>query len=108
MDGRFRSPKTMEELCVERAVPKSVGILNILNYTLNRLLLDMCQAAGIKRNTAHRFRVTCASSLFNASVASKLIFNRTVNSITLSAEVEKVSRKVDMYTTPVCFGNFNN
>ena len=41
--------------------------------TLNRLLLDMCQAAGIKRKTAHCFRVTCASSLFNASDASKLI-----------------------------------
>ena len=52
-DGRFRFPKTIElkELCVERAVPKSVGI-----NTLNRLLLDMCQAAGIKRKTAHCFR----------------------------------------------------
>ena len=68
-DERFRSPKTieLEELCVERAGPKSVGI-----NTLNRLLLDMCQAVGIKRKTAHCFRVTYASSLFNASIASKL------------------------------------
>ena len=63
----------------------------------------MCQAAGIKRKTAHCFRVTRASNLFNASVASKLIFDRTV-----SGEVEKVSRRLDMYTTPVCFGDFNN
>ena len=60
----------------------------------------MCQAAGIKRKTAHCFRVTCASSLFNASDASKLIFDRTVYSITVSdREVEKVSRKV------VCFAS---
>ena len=68
----------------------------------------MCQAAGIKRKTAHRFRVTCASSLLNASVAGKLIFDRTVFSITVSGEVEKVSRKVGMYTTPACFSDFNN
>ena len=42
------------------------------------------------------------------SVASKLIFDRTVYSITVSGEVEKVSRNVDMYTTPVYFGDFNN
>ena len=86
-DSRFRSPKTIEfeQLCVERAVPKSVGI-----NTLNRLLLGMCQAAGIKRKTAHCFCVTCASSLFYASVASKLIFDRTVYNITVSGEVEKV------------------
>ena len=52
----------LEELCVERAVPKSVGI-----NTLNRLLFAMYQAAGIKRKTAYCLRVTCASSLFNAS-----------------------------------------
>ena len=48
--------------------PKFVGI-----NTLNRLLLHMRQAAGIKRKTVHCFRATCASSLFNSSVASKLI-----------------------------------
>ena len=85
-----------EELCVEGAVPKSVGI-----NTLNCLLLDMCQAAGIKRKTAHCLRLTCASSLFNASVASKLICDNTGHSITVSGEVEKVSWKVDMYTMPV-------
>ena len=52
---------------------RAVGI-----NTLNRLLLDMCQAARIKRKKAHCFRVTCALSLFNASVARKLIFYRTV------------------------------
>ena len=88
-DGRFRFPKTieLEELSVERAVPKSKGI-----NTLNRLLLDMCEAVGIKRKTAHCFRVTGAS----------------VYNITVSGEVEKVSRKVDIYSTPVCFEDYNN
>ena len=69
-DGRFRFPKTieLEELSVERTVPKSESI-----NTLNRLLLDMCEAAGIKRKTAHCFRVTGAS----------------VYNITVSGEVEK-------------------
>ena len=61
-----------------------------------------------KAKTAHCFRVTGASSLFNASVASKLIFDRTVYNITVSGEVEKVSRKVDMYTTPICFEDLHN
>ena len=65
-------------------------------------------AAGIKRKPVHCWRVTCASSLFNASVASKLICNKTGHSITMSGEVEKVSGKVDMDTMPVCFGDFNN
>ena len=82
-DGRFHSPKTieLEELYVERVVPKSVGV-----NTLNRLLLDMCQAAGMKRKTAYCLCVTCASSLLNVSLASKLIFDRIVYSITVSEE----------------------
>ena len=81
----------LEELCVERAVPKSVGI-----NTLNHLLFDMCQAAGIKRKTGYCLRVTCASSLFNASVARKLICDRIGHTITVLGEVEKVSRNVDI------------
>ena len=65
-------------------------------------------AAGIKRKPAYCLGVACASSLFNSSVASKLICNRTGHSITMSEEVEKVSVKVDMDTMPVCFGDFNN
>ena len=51
-DGRFSSPNIikLEELCVERDVRKSVGI-----DTLDHLLLDMCQAAGIKRKTCTVF-----------------------------------------------------
>ena len=37
----------------------------------------MCKAAGLKRKTSHCLRVTCASSLFNASVEEKLIRERT-------------------------------
>ena len=70
-------------------------------------------AAGIERKPAHCWRVTCASSLFNASVASKLICNKTGHSKTMSGGgggggVENVSGKVDMDTMPVCFGGFNN
>lgn len=45
--------------------------------TLNSILPDMCAAVGLKRKTAHCLRVTCASSLFNANVDSKLIRERT-------------------------------
>ena len=74
-------------------MPKSVGI-------------NMRLAAALKRKPAHCLRVTCASSLFNASVASKLIYNRTGQSITMSGEVEKVSGKVYKDTMPVCFVDF--
>ena len=57
-------------------------------------------AAGIKRRPELCLRVTCASSLFNASVASKLICNGTGHSITMSGEIEKVSVKVNMDTMP--------
>lgn len=45
--------------------------------TLNRLFPDICEAAGIKRKTAHCLRVTCALSLLNAGVDRKLIRDRT-------------------------------
>ena len=45
--------------------------------TPNRFLPDMCEAAGIKRKTAHCLRVTCASSLFNAGAGRKIIRDRT-------------------------------
>ena len=40
--------------------------------TLNKVLPDLCEAAGVKRKTAHCLRVTCASSLFNAGIEKKL------------------------------------
>lgn len=63
-------------MCFNR-LPMSVN-------TLNRLLPDMCDAAGIKRKTAHHLRVACASSLFNAGVEKKLIHNRTGQIIDLN------------------------
>ena len=40
--------------------------------SLNKILPDMCDAAGFKRKTAHSLRVTCVSSLFNSGVEEKL------------------------------------
>jgi hypothetical protein len=37
----------------------------------------MCKAVGVARKTAHCLRVTCASSLFNAGIDTKLIRDRT-------------------------------
>ena len=45
--------------------------------TLNKVLPDLCEAAGVKWKTAHCLRVTCASSLFDAVVEEKLIRERT-------------------------------
>ena len=45
--------------------------------TLNKVLPDLCEAAGVKWKTAHSLRVTCDSSLFNAVVEEKLIRERT-------------------------------
>jgi hypothetical protein len=40
--------------------------------TLNTILPEMCEAAGVKRKTANSLRVTCASSLFNSGIQEKL------------------------------------
>ena len=45
--------------------------------TLNSILPEMCEKAGLKRKTAHSLRVACASSLFNAGVDAKFIRDRT-------------------------------
>ena len=45
--------------------------------SLNKILLDMCKAAGVRRKTAHCLCVTCASSLFHANVDCKSIRDRT-------------------------------
>ena len=39
----------------------------------NKILPDMCKAAALRRKTAHCQRVTCASTVFDARVDSKLI-----------------------------------
>ena len=64
----------------------SVGI-----NTLNKVLPDLCEAAGVKRKTAHCLRVTCASSLFNAGVEEKLIRERTGNRSNPLLKYEKPS-----------------
>ena len=41
--------------------------------TLNKLLPDLCEAAGVKWKTVHCLRVRYALSLLNAGVEEKLI-----------------------------------
>ena len=35
-----------------------------INSLMNKILPEMCEAAGFKRKTTHSLRVTCVSSLF--------------------------------------------
>ena len=57
--------------------------------TLNSILPEMCEKAGLKRKTAHSLRVTCASSLFNAGVDEKLIRDRTGHKYNALQKYEK-------------------
>lgn len=61
--------------------------------TLNKVLPDLCEAAGVKRKTAHCLRVTCASSLFNAGVEEKLIRERTGHRSNALLKYEKPSEE---------------
>jgi len=45
--------------------------------SLNKILPEMCEAAGFKRKTTHSLRVTSVSSLFNAGMEEKLIRERS-------------------------------
>ena len=62
--------------------------------TLNRLLPDMCEAAGIRRKTAHCLLVLSVSSLFNADVDMKLIRDRTGHRSAALMKYEKANKKV--------------
>ena len=68
--------------------------------SLNQILPDMCKAAGLRRKTAHCLRVTCASSLFNARVDSKLIRNRTGHRSDALLKYEKAEEKVISHVSP--------
>ena len=61
--------------------------------TLNKVLPDLCEAAGVKRKTAHCLRVTCASSLFNTGVEEKLILERTGHRSNALLKYEKPSEE---------------
>ena len=54
----------------------------------------MCKDAGLKRKTSHCLRVTCASSLFNAGVDSKLVRDRTGHRSDALLKYEKPEEKV--------------
>ena len=61
--------------------------------TLNKVLSDLCEAAGVKRKTANCLRVICASSLFNAGVEEKLIRERTGHRSNVLLKYEKPSEE---------------
>ena len=61
--------------------------------TLNKELPDLCEAAGVKRKTAHCLRVTYASSLFNAGVKEKLMREQTGHRSNALLKYEKPSEK---------------
>ena len=45
--------------------------------SLNKILPDLCESAGVSRKTSHCLRVTCATRLFQSEVEEKLIRERT-------------------------------
>ena len=69
--------------------------------TLNEILPDMCKAAGLSRKTAHCLRVTCASTLFNAGVESKLIRDRTGHRSDALLKYEKAEEKVISHVSAI-------
>lgn len=62
--------------------------------SLNKILPDLCKAAGVRRKTAHCLRVTYASSLFNENVDSKLIRDRIGHRSDALLKYEKAEEKV--------------
>ena len=62
--------------------------------TLNKVLPDLCEAARVKRKTAHCLHVTCTSSLFNAGVEEKLIGERTGHRSNALLKYENPARKI--------------
>ena len=80
--------------------------------TLNQILPDMCKATGLKRKTSHSLRVTCASTLFNAGVDSKLIRDRTGHKsdslLKYEKPEEKVISKVSAILGPKCASQDKN
>ena len=69
--------------------------------TLNSILPDMCAAVGLKRKTAYCLRVTCASSLFNANVDSKLIRERTGHRSDALLKYEKANASTAMNVSTI-------
>ena len=62
--------------------------------TLNKVLPALCEAARVKRKTAHCLHVTCTSSLFNAGVEEKLIGERTGHRSNALLKYENPARKI--------------
>ena len=69
--------------------------------SLNQILPDMYKAAGLRHKTTHCLRVTCASSLFNARVDSKLIRDRTGHRSDVLLKHEKAEKKVISHVSAI-------
>jgi len=61
--------------------------------SLNKILPEMCEAAGFKRKTAHSLRVTCVSSLFNAGMEENLIRERSGHRSNALLQYDKPTEK---------------
>ncbi|XP_031573097.1 zinc finger MYM-type protein 4-like [Actinia tenebrosa] len=59
--------------------------------TLNKILPNLCEEAGMERKTSHCLRITCASRLFQNQVDEKLIRDRTGHRSNALLKYEKSS-----------------
>ena len=96
-EGRFRCPKTIEEeeLCIERAVPKSTRCKN--KWAVG-IFEDWQRVRSVKSPILEVGGVFKVSATISVDSSSKSV----------TRKVEKVSQNVDMDTMPVCFGDFKN
>ena len=72
--------------------------------SLNKILPDLCESAGVIRKTSHCLRVTCATRLFQLEVEEKLIRERTGHRsnalLAYEKEISEQNRKVSKILGP--------
>ena len=102
-EGRFRCPKAIEEeeLCVERAVPKSTRYKN--KWAVG-IFEDWQRVRSVKSPILEVGGVFKEYELESSTVSATISVDSSSESV--SRKVEKVSQNVDMDTMPVCFGDF--
>ena len=64
--------------------------------TLNKILPDLCEEAGLERKTSHSLRITCTTRLFQNQVEEKLIRDRTGHRSNALFKYEKSSAQQQM------------
>ena len=69
--------------------------------TLNKILPELCGAAGLPRKTSHNLRVTCATRLFQNSVDEKLIRDRTGHRSNALFTYEKPSIQQEVHVSKI-------